>query len=229
VKITFIASNPSILEIREKPKPASELMPEWYKNMLPTQSPLKLNPQFNITAKKCLPLIDGLTAGYIVTLWADIFVSYDENNFPIIETAVSDLITEAWPLAISSTFEIPEGFQLPVFKYFHGWIPKTPKGYSCLITHPHGYQNNPFWTLTGVIDTDTLTTSANAPFVLRKNFRGLIPKGTPMFQILPFKRERWDANYEARTVLESYNEFEKLKTTITGSYGRYIRSKKEFK
>jgi hypothetical protein len=229
MKITFVAVNPSVLEIREKPKPASEIMPQWHKNMLPTQSPLKLNPESNMTAKKCLPLTDGLSAGYIITLWADIFVSYDENNFPVIETAVNDTIIEAWPLSISSIFEIPEGFQLPVFKYYHGWIPKTPKGYSCLITHPHGYQNNPFWTLTGVVDTDRLTTPANAPFVLRKNFRGLIPKGTPMFQILPFKREEWSAHYEARTAEESYNEEQKLRTNIIGSYSRHLRSKKEFK
>ena len=83
--------------------------------------------------------------------------------------------------------------------------------------------------MVGVIDTDTLNTGSNAPFVLRKNFAGLIPKGTPMFQIFPFKRESWVAEYRARTSQETHIEYQKLRTRIMGSYGRNLRSNKEFK
>jgi hypothetical protein len=38
------------------------------------------------------------------------------------------------------------------------------------------------------------------PFYIKKNFEGLIPVGTPMFQILPIKRDSWKTTSEKYSV-----------------------------
>ena len=136
---------------------------------------------------------------------------------------------EAWPHSQSSSYEVPEGFSKTVFKYYHGWIIETPKDYSCLITHPIGYPNLPIKTITGIIDTDSLKTFANSPFVIKEGFEGIIEKGTPMFQIIPFKRDSWKAEYELMGKETNFHNNEKLHSRIVSSYGRFLRKPKEFK
>lgn len=228
--INFIASSRHVSEVRERPKPAAELMPNWWKDMpvFSTENKFSLSPYSNVTAKKCFPLLDGITAGYIVTLWADVYIK-NVDGYMSARWTTTEPVLDSWDVRQSSTYEVPEGFGLPVFKYLHGWIPKTPAGYSCYVTHPVGYPNLPIRTITGVIDTDKLDTYANAPFVIQKDFEGIIEKGTPMFQIIPFKRDEWTATFSERSIEDTNIAQEKLHTKILSSYGRNIRSKKSYK
>jgi len=189
---------------------------------------LNLDPRPNVTAKKCFPLLDGITAGYIATLWADLLVTQTEHG-PYVKWNTNVDVLEAWSHEQSSSYEVPEGFSKTVFKYFHGWIIETPPGYSCLITHPIGYPNLPIKTITGVIDTDSLKTFANSPFFIKEGFEGIIEKGTPMFQIIPFKRDSWESEYELIDSATNYYNAEKLHSRIVSSYGRFLRKPKEFK
>ena len=70
-----------------------------------------------------------------------------------------------------------------------------PKGWSLLVTHPFNRLDLPFTTLTGIIDSDVFhhATFGNMPFHIKSNFEGLIPAGTPMFQLLPIYRADWDS------------------------------------
>jgi hypothetical protein len=225
--ITFVAENRHTMEVKLKPVPATSIIPEWWKEMpVFSGGRLDLNPAATVTAKKCAPLLDGISFGYIVELWSDVLVT-QENGEPYIKWATNEPVFMAWDLSQSKGFEIPSGFSNTVFKYFHGWVIKTPPGYSCLITHPSGYQNLPFRTLTGIVDTDILNTKANSPIVIKKDFEGIIKKGTPMFQILPFKREEWEMKFELMNDGDAYINNEKLMTKIVSSYSS-SRAKKKF-
>jgi hypothetical protein len=46
-------------------------------------------------------------------------------------------------------------------------------------------------TLTGVVDTDAYPLVVLFPFMMKNTFEGVIEKGTPVVQIIPFKREDW--------------------------------------
>lgn len=230
MKITFSAIDDHTWEVKEKPRPASEFMPDWWKQMAPfSGEKFDLNPYPNVTAKKCFPLLDGITAGYIVPLWADIFVTRNSDGTPFVKWAVATPVLDAWNHDASAGYEIPDGFSKTVFKNLHHWIIKTPKNYSCLITHPIGFPNLPFRTLTGVVDTDKLKTDANAPLVIKDEFEGIIPRGTPMFQVIPFCRENWNASYEKEKTNEYFFNVEKLASRVLSSYGRELRVKKEYK
>jgi hypothetical protein len=56
----------------------------------------------------------------------------------------------------------------------------------------------PFKTLTGLVDCDTFRdTPLNFPARWHDaNFCGVLPKGTPVAQCLPVKRESWTARFE---------------------------------
>ena len=229
-KIQFIAPNSHVMQVREKPKPASEFVPEWWKKMSPHIDGGKFNltPMPNATAKKCFPLLDAITSGYIVTLWADILVTQEKEG-PYIKWATQSPVVDVWSSKQSNGYDIPDEYSKTVFKYLHGWVIKTPKNYSSFITHPVGYQNLPFRTLTGVVDTDSLETFANSPFTIKKDFEGIIEKGTPMFQIIPFKRESWESEYIQMHPEEDDINHEKLHSTIISSYGRLLRKNKSYK
>jgi hypothetical protein len=231
-RIKFLATHKHVMEVREKPIPAQNLIPEWWKKMSPYSSldgKFHLNPNPTVTAKKCFPLLDAISSGYIVKLWADLLVTEDPLGNKIIKWNTSEEVVESWPHDQSNGYEIPEGFSKTVFKYLHGWIIQTPKNYSCLITHPIGYPNMPIKTLTGIVDTDSLKTLANSPFVVREDFKGIIEKGTPMFQIIPFKRDVWESEYSVMGLEESFLNQEKLSSIMVSSYGRFLREKKSFK
>ena len=231
-KIEFIASSEHVLKVREHPKPASDFIPQWWKEM-PTHSSedkkFRLNPYPSVTAKRCFPLLDSMTAGYIVTLWADLLVSKDKNNNKTVQWNTVEKICEPWEKNQSSNYEITEGYSDTVFKYYHGWKIKTPKEYSCLITHPFGYPNLPIKTLTGIVDTDMLETHANSPFLIKKDFEGIIEKGTPMFQVIPFKRDNWVSSITNDTEENFFYASERLHSRMISSYGRFLRSSKKYK
>lgn len=232
MEIKFIAQNDHIMQTRLKPVPAASMLPQWWLDMpayTKGDTKVKLNNgALNITGKKCMPLLDGIASGYIVPLWSDVYVE-QVNSKPVLRWITTYPVADSWAPGKTKGYEIPDGFSDTIFKYIHGWIPKTPKGYSCLITHPVGYSNLPIRTITGVIDTDELDTEANSPFLIREGFEGIIPKGTPMFQIHPFKRDNWKASYEVMKDGEYHINVEKLKTKIVSYYGKTKRSNKQYK
>lgn len=226
--IKFHAQDEYTQRVKLKPEPASKFIPNWYKDMpIFSGEKFDLNPAATVTAKRCAPLLDTLTTGYIMPLWSDIFVTQNEYG-PYIKWATRNNVADAWPSSQSSTYDIPNGYSDVVFKYLHGWNIETPPGYSCLITHPFGYNNLPIKSITGVVDTDILKTEINVPFIIKENFEGTVEKGTPMFQIIPFKRENWQSEYDTLNDGEHFFNSEKLKTKIINSYSS-IRYRKSFK
>ena len=62
----------------------------------------------------------------------------------------------------------------------------------------------------------------NLPFFLKSGFEGIIPAGTPIYQILPYKREDWQSVKDSSIVeVAESNEFNAMRK----AYGWY----KDFK
>jgi hypothetical protein len=45
--------------------------------------------------------------------------------------------------------------------------------------------------LEGIVDTDGYNAAVQFPFIIDEGFEGIIPAGTPIVQVIPFKREDW--------------------------------------
>lgn len=230
--IKFSAQTKHVFEVREKPIPANSIVPQWWKDIphySEGRTKLELDPASTVTVKRCLSAYDAIASGYIVTLWSDVQVRYDPVFGHELKWQPTPHVFTTWPKSQSIGYEIPEGFDDQVFKYHHGWRIETPKEYSSLIIHPVGYQNLPFRAIPGIVDTDILLTDINTPFVFKKGWEGILEKGTPMFQIIPVKRDNWSSDFSLQEEDEFYLNQEKLKTRIVSAYARYMRVPKRYK
>jgi hypothetical protein len=229
--IEFIAADRYIYETREKPQPAAKFIPEWWKD-IPTyangEKTFMLNPGPNVTVKKCISTLDFITAGYIVTLHSDLEVT-QQNNYPYIRWTVEDPPMEMWNPEQTSTYQIPDDCTYPVFKFRHGWQIKTPPGWSSLFIHPVGYQNLPFKVIPGMVDTDTFGLQIHTPLVIKKDWTGIIEKGTPIFQVIPFERNSWEALYSVKTEEQHRIDHHNVYSKITGGYLKNFRHKRTYK
>lgn len=180
-KIKFTSSTPEF-DI-PVPVPAARAIPEWYRKM----------PRVNLgnpTVKTCIPFLDAMTAGYMMILATDVYIDGSDGTYnvnspvPIISAHFKEQTDYVRVEKHLSEFPL---------KWNNVFYITTPKGYSCHITHPVNREDLPFRTLTGVVDTDTHPVIINFPFLVNKDFKGVIPAGTPIAQVIPFKRDDWTA------------------------------------
>jgi hypothetical protein len=238
--IIFKATNKYFHDLCPKPYPAAESIPDWWRDQTPytknDENPdgkkiIIRNRSSNATFKKCTPMLDGLTSGYILPLWTDVYVSKESN---------SELPEINWKVDCGNVFELhsttsldmetPIGYYERAFKYVNHWHIKTPPGYSVLITSPFGYPNLPFKTLTAIIDTDRSIHEIALPIWVQEGFEGVVEKGTPMAQVIPFKRNNWKSefNFYADDELSMLMNKE-VKSTIAHNYIRNHWTKKTYK
>jgi hypothetical protein len=181
-KIKFVSTNVSLL--LATPKPASKEIPEWYKKI---DGVANGNP----TIKKCMPVLDAFTAGYFIVLAADVHFKnghfQEISKVPMVLLHTKDQIGE---------LSLPKEYNKQPYKWVNYFLTKTPKGYSSMFTHPINRPDLPFYTMTGIVDTDTFPVPVNFPFFIREDFDGIIPEGTPIAQVIPFKREDWKADVD---------------------------------
>ena len=234
-EIEFVALDKYAFEVCPKPFPASQALPPWWKDASPYIKTEKNidgkkviieNFQSNASFKKCTPMLDLLSSGYIIPLWADVQVRI-ENNSPLITWRVLRNIFESHS---AQEVEIPDGYEMQQFKFLNQWTPKLPKGYSALIIACPGYPNLPFKPMQAIIDYDKTTHVLQPPMFLKKGFEGIIEKGTPMFQIVPFKRNNWSSNFSF--LEDGYNQItldRDVKATIVNNYVKNFWEKKSYK
>jgi hypothetical protein len=237
--INFRATSKTEFQVQLKPYPAVKQLPKWFLDMDPYNDPNPIYPSdgklhfrhraANTTFKKCVPLLDGMSAGYIIPLWADVMVEQD-NGFPLIYWKTANDVFSLH--GESSTHIIPPfGYQNIVYKYNNCWIPQTPKGYSCLITSPLGHNDLPFKAISAIVDTDSSTLELVFPMWIKTGFEGIVEKGTPLVQVIPFKRDDWESTFDYYENGEYVNVIEErnFNSTMVGHYLKNHHSKKKFK
>jgi hypothetical protein len=98
------------------------------------------------------------------------------------------------------------------FKFKLDFLITTPKGTSTYWLDPFLFNNPFFHAWQGIIDTDTfnqITTNNMCIFYPKADNSFIIPKGTPIVQVVPFVRYPWKHKIEYRTreeLLEKMND-----------------------
>ena len=229
--IKFVPSVSGYENIFDPPTPAKKNLPEWFKKQERYSGGVKkaqdANGLFNSTIKACSPVFDIITAGYVVTTPADIFVSKkDENSFPIFTWGIDDFkCIESHPVSQYDQYKVPEEYFSVGYKFNNPWTVVTPKGYSSIIMTPTFRDDLPFFSLPAIVDTDKHPTAILFPFFIRKDFEGMIPMGTPIVQIIPFKRDVWKSQTESFDE-NLQNSWKRASRLNESRYKTFFRSKK---
>jgi len=193
------------------PQPGNQHVPKWFKDMprfLNGEDKLHLRP-LNLTGKWCVPIVDGFTSGYYLVTPYEIH-AYQKRD-----------------LNLAQDFPAPAGYHPGVWVWETPMQIITPPGYSVWFMHPSNRYDLPFITASGVIDTDKSGgLGGSIPFYLRKDFEGIIPKGTPIIQIFPFKRENWQKHDSDKR--EDLLGVAKSRMQASGFYKQHNWQKKKF-
>lgn len=229
----------NVLAVPEQyyPKPASAFVPEWYKDLesyIGGEKKPSGGGQTTGTIKRCMPVFDAISSGYIIPTYTDVWITrkvdedgnrlpewYEWSNFEPIQ----------WhPVEQAPNHPNRNGHVGSYPKWINPWSIKTPPGYSSLFIQPlhHGGE---FTILAGVVDTDVYSAPVNFPFVLNKpDFEGLIPAGTPMAQVIPFKRDSFEMELGNESdMIDQHKVTAFLRTKFFDSYKINFRQKKEYR
>lgn len=210
------------------PRPATEFLPDWYKRTpeYVTGERKIVNGNTPHSVKKCIPVFDALTSGYIIPTYVDVQVSR-RNGAPWYEWPPVAGVISFHPVDQAPLHPGKNGAPYP--KWLNPWAIKTPPGYSCLFISPMHNPNGIFTLLPGVVDTDTYAAPVNFPFIMDDvAWEGLIPAGTPMVQVIPFRRDKFRMTLGADRD-EQNRVTRKLRSVFFNSYKRQFWSRKEYR
>ncbi len=214
----------------EKPQPASSFIPEWYrshKTFIDSKNGIVFpNGNTDSSIKKCMPVFDAITSGYMILAPSDTTVSVVDDKQYFIWSKTMEIAHHTVKQAKGHPLEKPYDYP----KFVNPWAIETPKGYSCLFLTPM-HQDLPFTIFPGVVDTDSFQGPVNFPFVINDpQWQGIIPKGTPIAQVIPFKRDSWTMKYgnekDVEKVIRGTN---KLGTMYFNKYKKMFWNKKQYK
>lgn len=199
-------SHPSVIL---PPQPAHRFVPDWYKKgeRFINKEDGSLNiPDESLRSgglKSCNPFLDSIIAGYIQELSCAIEITKNNGTDPIeyryveknengeyVQVEDLGLINERRG-ALGHTIPRPHGHSQNHLVWVGHWGWKTPKGYSMIVTHPMNQFQLPFTTASGFMESDRFVPGGNVPWYIKEGFTGIIPKGTPMYQLIPVKRKKW--------------------------------------
>lgn len=242
-KIKFTPTKKDVAFNQEMPNPASRSISTWYKEspnfilngkgyrdyMNMQKDRIKTGGGAEETFKNCQPLIDALTSGYMLVTPCDITVILRENGDPHLIWNIDDKVVDNQNIEVlGGHFPIPEGYHPILFRWFNKWQIETPQGYSCLFTHPLNRVDLPFISLSGIVDSDKHPNSVLVPFFLKKDFEGIIEAGTPVAQVIPFKREEWKS--EKGEYSEKFEfDLDRVKKYMIKTYRRLYWTKKIYR
>jgi hypothetical protein len=219
------------------PAPAKKEVPDWYKE---TKSTVEGSGSSIIgkymmpgggspsTVKRCMPVFDAMTAGYIIKTHEDFVVDGEVGDPPFFywkNDASPSISFQTKPQAEkypNREFDIP--------KWHSHWAISTPPGYSCLIIDPM-HRDSEIRILEAIVDTDTYAGVLGLPFLLKDPlWRGIVPAGTPIAQVIPYRRESFkltvsDSNEDMLSVEKSRKL---LKSVFIHGYKNKFWSRKEY-
>lgn len=180
-----------------------------------------------LTLKSCMPVLDSLTSGYLILTSQDLGVTQNEDGpFFSWESDDKDII-KVTRRNDPTYIPLPKEYSDIHFAWNVPFFLQLPSGYSAVVTHPLNRHDVPFITHSAIVDMDAIMPNGHYPFAIRKDFVGIIPAGTPIAQILPFKRESWKKEFSEE--LKNNGDRENfLRRRQRGRYKKVFWNKKEY-
>lgn len=231
---SFITDENNVVE----PEPAYKKLPQWYRDLskhLHSNDLTELNPindrggdGSNVSTKLCLPFFDAMTLGWMYLLEDDVLVEIDKHTGkPRLSWNKDISLFDKRP---EVDMAIPDDCHPIQFGIKMSWFYDTPENYSLFMTMPINRPDLPFWTPSGLVDSDIWGLPAFFPVFIKKNFEGIIPKGTPIFQFFPIQRESWELSIDNDPISIDKHHLiaENRRSHVTAHYRKFAWRKKSF-
>jgi hypothetical protein len=209
--------------------PAKNHVPEWYKKISKWENnEIFTNEKgFQKTIKQCIPFLDSLITGYMIVLPNDLYVK-NNNGSPFITWNGAEFPPKSRN-SVADLNLVPAGHYPTEFIWQTGVANTIPLGFSMLLTHPINRYDLPFTTLTGIVDGGfIMSINGNIPFYVKEGFEGVIPQGTPIAQLIPFRQENWLSKKTKGLVLLSNQDKSKSNSLIYGWYKKTFWTRKKY-
>lgn len=223
------------------PQPAQKVAPEWFMKMnkwYGHDPNLDRNEGKMGSIRQCPAVHDAIFAGYTLFFPSDLYLdaSGDDVKYRLPEGWLegSRVPNSGFDYVVQHDPGATEGYQSTIdfhpnsIKINPFWGIKTEEGYSSLYLHPIHRNDLPFQMVSAIVDTDKFTPRAPYAAFVKRGFVGTIPRGTPMLQVIPFKREDWTMNIGEPS--DSFiRETLQLKSTFTNAYKKIFWTRKKYK
>lgn len=241
-KIKFVINRPWLSKNSfSTPKPTIKTIPDWYKDgdrfaKHPTTGDHWVDPRDGgkiPTWKACPSIYDIMGTGYVYKTPCDIEFtvnSHGQLEVKVLDEKNKDFIQIRPPM---EGFSAPTGYHENHFAWWPDWSVEVPDGYSILYSQPFNRFELPFTTTSGIIDNDKVNLPGSMPFFIVKGFEGVIPKETPYAQLLPFKRENWQAEFDdsieyEKLVEKNMKNSEKYRVPNGGVYQKKVWERRKY-
>jgi hypothetical protein len=207
----FVNSNPLIKNTSQQSKCPFMSAMQFNKlsgNFRPSTSEDQYRIVKNSTVKDCPGIVDYLKTGYVLPAWTD-FVLRNVKGKLMVDSAL-ETPDMHYGLHRKDQFLGMDASEIPEMSLFHKisspWWVKTSPGVSLFITHPYWSRNKSFTSVSAVVHTDSSPLHLKWFFELNKTLDPnqeiydeslqVIPKGTPLALMIPFRRETFTHSIE---------------------------------
>ncbi len=205
------------------PVRAKTALPDWFRKLPPVDKDKLSVNDGALTVKRCMPFVDAMATGWIIGLAATVRMQISDGGrqvdcgWDFDRTMVSNHATHQ----VAGNPREPS----PPSKFHNYWTIRTEPGWSCLFLPLLNRPNGIFEVVSGVVDTDTYHSEIHFPFFPTAD-DGLyvIERGTPLVQVIPFKRDTSDLAAEIRSETQQEAEDrEKIRRQTMAADGWYRR------
>jgi hypothetical protein len=210
VDIVEFYCHPTLEGVIPEPKPAIKFFPEWFRIISPVDKNHRDDfGDFSMNAKKCFPMIDAMSLGFVIPICGDLHVCVNDD--------MTEMTIKNPPgLTLGENHNIRQlggetgpGFPINPIKFVNHWVVKTAPGWSTLFIPPVNHFNSPFTCLGGLVDTDKYPKEVNFPAIWNApGFDGTITAGTPLVTAIPIKRDSFSKKPRVRKM--TTKEFKRI-------------------
>jgi hypothetical protein len=210
-----------------EPRPAKSALPGWFREIPAIDTSAIGARDGGITVKRCMPFLDALATGWVLPLAATVRLEITDGG----RTVDSGWDFDRAMVSHHSANQVrghPHAGRAAC-KFHNYWAIRTAPGWSCLFLPPLNRPNGIFETVAGIVDTDRYTAHIHFPFFpTGPDGVHVIEKGTPIAQVIPFRREDSAIAGEVRaeTPVEADERTRIFRNTIAsdGWYRRFSRA-----
>lgn len=221
------ACAPEDVGVIAEPRPAKSALPGWFREIPAIDTAAVSARDGGITVKRCMPFLDALATGWVLPLAATVRLEIKEGGKTVESGWEFDrtMVSHHGPGQVRGH---PHASRAAC-KFHNYWAIRTAPGWSCLFLPPLNRPNGVFEAVAGIVDTDNYTAHIHFPFFpIGPDGVHVIEKGTPIVQVIPFRRDEAAIAGEIRseTPSEAGERTRIFRSTIAGDgwYRKFARA-----